>query len=475
MILRVRSNVGVWRVDGLSRTSTGQDVINGIAKTRPHVEYEKPLSLDPASQQLLDLSASLESQNLAHGSMIYCRVDPASCADATVSAAGGGAAASPSAAGEDGTGDNAWTNNTSNMKRIIDKDGSIKLVPSAEVRNAGEDRGFRRGMMPLRDIKMSWTLNEFVAMDAQFTFKIQRQEQAVCKKASLDSDSANGFQSYLQRFQFARKRFAFLYGRYQETESGEKSAVVEAIYEPPQEPDPDAAEGFEQLEDLLEDKVEAVAKMLGMEKVGWIFGHPPREKGLVMTSAEIIMAAELQLEAAGGVEETPFVTVKVTTGEDGNVSFEAFQVSQQCMAMVAEEALEIGKDQSVCYVNETFTAIQEGKGSKTIENNFFITVVPIAQHTSEKYVCQFPRMNRDLDDRTPSKDELKRQLSKSGSSGWSFIDLLSDFNLLIFLTQFLDVTSDFPKICNSVVDRDVPLDDGYKIIIASIAGLDGAY
>jgi nuclear protein localization family protein 4 len=187
------------------------------------------------------------------------------------------------------------------------------------------------------------------------------------------------------------------------------------------------------------------------------------------------MAAELQLDAAAGVEETPFVTVKVTKGEDGNVSFEAFQVSQQCMAMVAEEALEIGTDQSVCYVNETFTAIQEGKESKTVENNFFLTVVPIAQHTSEKYVSQFPRMNRDLDDRTPSKDELKRQLSKSGSSGWSFIDLLSDFNLLIYLTQFLDIDADFPKICQSVVDRDVPLDDGYKIIIASIAGLDGAY
>lgn len=48
-----------------------------------------------------------------------------------------------------------------------------------------------------------------------------------------------------------------------------------------------------------------------------------------MNSAEIIMAAEFQLEAAGGIEETPFVTVKVTAGDDGNVSVEAFQVSKQ--------------------------------------------------------------------------------------------------------------------------------------------------
>eukprot|EP00957_Ditylum_brightwellii_P187234 14259959-Ditylum_brightwellii.AAC.1 len=92
------------------------------------------------------------------------------------------------------------------------------------------------------------------------------------------------------------------------------------------------------------------------------------------------MAAELQLEAADGVEQTPFVTVKVTVGDDGNVSFEAFQVSRQCMEMVAEQALEVGPNPGFCYVNETFTAIQEGKASKTVENNFFLTVVPIVQH-----------------------------------------------------------------------------------------------
>ncbi|MGK3761956.1 MAG: nuclear protein localization family protein 4, partial [Bacillariaceae sp.] len=114
---------------------------------------------------------------------------------------------------------------------------------------------------------------------------------------------------------------------------------------------------------------------MGLKKVGWIFGHPPREDGLVFTAAEIIMAAELQLEAAGGIEETPFVTIKVVKGKDGTVGVEAFQVSQQCMAMAAEEALEIGTDLGVCKVNETFSAIQEGKESKTIDNNFFLTVV----------------------------------------------------------------------------------------------------
>lgn len=462
MLIRVRSNVGVWRVDGLEPNSKVEEILKGITTMRPHVVYEKPLCQDPACCHELSGKKSLEEEGLKHGSMVYCSVDPSSCAEVSKKPF------------ETKNEDQPIEVKQGNTKRIVDKDGCIKLVPTNEVRDAREDKGFRRGMMPLRDIKMAWTLNEFVAMDSQFVFKVQRQESAVCKQVSLDSSSVGDFQSYLRRFQFSRKRFGYLYGKFVKSE-GDVKAVVEAIYEPPQIADPDAAEGFEMLDDPVETTVEQIAQQCELQKVGWIFGHPPREDGFVLNASEIIMAAEMQLEAADGVRETPFVTVKVTTSDDGNVSVEAFQVSQQCMAMVAEEALEIGPDPGFCNVNETFTAIQEGKESKTVNNNFFLTVVPIIQHTSEVFVSQFPKANRDLDDRTQSQDEMKRQLSKSGTAGWNFIDLLADFNLLIYLARFLDVEADFPKICRSITDRSVPIDDGYKIILASLAGIDKAY
>lgn len=69
-----------------------------------------------------------------------------------------------------------------------------------------------------------------------------------------------------------------------------------------------------------------IANVLQMRKVGWIFAHPPREEGFFLSNLEVITAAEQQLEAANGVEETPFVTVKVTVGEDNNVHVEGFQV-----------------------------------------------------------------------------------------------------------------------------------------------------
>jgi nuclear protein localization family protein 4 len=96
-------------------------------------------------------------------------------------------------------------------------------------------------------------------------------------------------------------------------------------------------------------------------------------------------------------------------------------------------------------------------------------------HSSDTFVSQFPKCNRDHDNRQQSHDELKKQLSKSGSAGWTFIDLLADFNLLIYLSKFLDTDTDISAICKSIIDRDIPLGEGYKLIIASMAGLDNAY
>lgn len=336
---------------------------------------------------------------------------------------------------------------------------------------------------------VSFVVTDFMALDSKYEFKLKRQENAFCKQVSLDIPSIGNFQSYIQNFGFQRRRFGFLYGKFVPADDSSDGSdikagdgenkppmkcIVEAIYEPPQDVDAEAAEGFVALEDDKEETVNTIAEMLGLKKVGWIFGHEERSD-FTLTAAELILAAEYQLEDAKGVQETPFVTVTVSPTADGTVTVEAFQVSLQCMSMVAEEALEIGEKPSECTVNETFTAIQEGKASKTVENSFFLTVVPIVQHTSENLIADFPMLNRDVSDRTPSHNEMKRQLQKSGSEGWTFVDRLADFNLLIYLSGYLDLNGDLPKICASIVDRNVPLNSGYQIIIKSMAGLEGSY
>lgn len=59
-----------------------------------------------------------------------------------------------------------------------------------------------------------------------------------------------------------------------------------------------------------------------------------------------------------------------------------------------------------------------------------------------------------------------------GKKGWTFSDQLADFQLLLYLCNFLSPTEDLPRLCKAVTDRDEPLDDGYQLLIRSIAGMD---
>ena len=81
MIIRVRTNIGIWRVVDLDVSATVADILAGISLTRPHVVYEKPLSSDPRCDCPLDPAMTLSSLGLRHGSMVHCRVDPSTCAE----------------------------------------------------------------------------------------------------------------------------------------------------------------------------------------------------------------------------------------------------------------------------------------------------------------------------------------------------------------------------------------------------------
>ncbi len=58
------------------------------------------------------------------------------------------------------------------------------------------------GMLPLRSMKMQWTLNEFVSLDEQFQYKIKAPEKGICKLASIDSTAIEEFQNYMRNFDF---------------------------------------------------------------------------------------------------------------------------------------------------------------------------------------------------------------------------------------------------------------------------------
>jgi nuclear protein localization protein 4 homolog len=290
-------------------------------------------------------------------------------------------------------------------------------------------------------------------------------------QVSLDTASLNNLQQYMWSFNFQQMRVGFLYGHFLE----DGSVKVEFIYEPPQST---TATSFELLEEEggggeeEEARVEALAGLLGVARVGWLVVHPPREEFFHLSGLEVLTAAELQLQAAQGVHDTAFVTVKMTLTADDEVDVYACQVSKQCMEMAAEGALEVSQHPGNCHIHETFTAKVELRVTDEVSTNFFMANVPIAQHDSTDFVSFFPRPHR-LGQAAGGPEDLKAQLQRAGREGWTLLDVLSDFHLLLFLAaSFLDLQQDLPKICQSLRDRSVPLDEGYSLLLRSIAGMD---
>ena len=156
------------------------------------------------------------------------------------------------------------------------------------------------------------------------------------------------------------QRMGFLYGRYEPYDGVPLGirAVVAAIYEPPQEstdcsidiawPDPN------------EEKINALAKKLGLKRIGWIFTDlsidetrkgPVKHfrgssKNYFLTADECYTAAYLQnvyknvtRYSSTGYFGSKFVTVVVTGDTQHQIHFEGYQVSNQCVSLVRDNCL----------------------------------------------------------------------------------------------------------------------------------------
>jgi hypothetical protein len=147
MIVRVRSNVGVWRVE-VADDATIAALKEEIRKTRPAIVFDKEFCFDPGCREPIAPELDLADQGVEHGSMVHCRVDPKTAASTIEVAA---PSAEPDAPAPDAA------PRTGHFRRVIDKDGNVHLVPSNEVSDPSQDKGFRKGQLALRDMKMHWT------------------------------------------------------------------------------------------------------------------------------------------------------------------------------------------------------------------------------------------------------------------------------------------------------------------------------
>ena len=351
--------------------------------------------------------------------------------------------------------------------------------------------------------------------------RIGRQEEGPhVASVSFCGHAANAFQSYVNNtLGFRQSRFGWLYGtktkktlkktkeKGKEEESGERVATTElfadVIYEPKQTGNAFVARFDE--DDEESQTAEAIARAMGYERIGCVFNQSDADRGdesvSAMSAHEVTLCAKLQ--AKYGKE---FVAVIVMQFEDENeemqVTFEAFQVSDQCVKLYEEGFFELDEESGVAKLpppsssssgngggngeeekeNKESTSSFSNWGSHTkmvkpvmverkdvteVDNDFWLVAVPIKDHTGTSQ-SGFPVENRL---HPPQNVDDIRSAIKS-RPGSSYAEKLRDFHLLLFLCKQMDKNDvvAIAKSTNDYVDGG-DVSEGYKVLIDAIAGI----
>eukprot|EP00927_Polykrikos_kofoidii_P020848 TRINITY_DN1993_c0_g3_i1.p1 TRINITY_DN1993_c0_g3~~TRINITY_DN1993_c0_g3_i1.p1 ORF type:complete len:507 (-),score=104.09 TRINITY_DN1993_c0_g3_i1:108-1628(-) len=273
----------------------------------------------------------------------------------------------------------------------------------------------------------------------------------------------------------AMQRVGWMYGYYLEDKNYDEGcrALVEGIYEPPQEM---LGEIASPKDDPSHAQVDRIAEALGLERIGWIFTTLLLEDGQLLSPNEVQRIARLQNENSTDIHFTKYRLSKFVTCAvrpdvklGGLPSINAFMVSDQCTAMVRDGILGEHDDRKHVVVREAQknelipSFIVEGKPSKKMMTDFFVVRV---NDTNPKKLqsmfthADFPRENRQT--HPQRRDDLKRYFKKRDRSepSWS---RFADFHLILYLAKEIDVDTAL-TICDCVSNRkEIP--EGILMII----------
>ncbi|XP_002733298.1 nuclear protein localization protein 4 homolog [Saccoglossus kowalevskii] len=294
------------------------------------------------------------------------------------------------------------------------------------------------------------------------------------------------------------QRAGLLYGRYEYHESvplGIK-ASVSAIYEPPQDCTPNS---IEFLDDPHGSVVDEIAGKLGLRKVGWIFTDLVAEdlrKGTVkhvrnmdahfLSAEECIMAGEFQNQnpnkcklATDGNFGSKFVTVIVTGDSTNQIHTEAYQVSNQCMALVNDDCLIPTKDapelgyikesSNEQYVPDVFYKMKDSYNNEVallarpLPVEYLIIDVPAGFPLEPKYTFldenerKFPIENRSAIAEIQNFETLSQYLQYYPAA--KLLDAMCDLHVLLYLAtmDIVPLKNHMDGLLLAVKDRDVGL------------------
>ncbi|GFE54896.1 hypothetical protein BaOVIS_023000 [Babesia ovis] len=286
----------------------------------------------------------------------------------------------------------------------------------------------------------------------------------------MNVNDIHDFANYwMNDLEMAEQRAGWLYGYYIEDAHYPLGirAVCEGIYEPPQK---SSLCDVELLPDDFLSIADTVAAKFGLERVGHIITHLPRE--CYLSPQDVIDSAKVQLECAHKIHYTGYpvsthVTCTLHPDSEGKPALNAFMVSDTAMALLRDGIIsDVQPDPMVLrmrepkHKNEVLPQIIEsGKEVTSFDPSWFVIRVndsaPITPNSMFKY-ADFPRENRSARPVTPGA--VKKFLSSRLAEGFDASDpnIFSDFHLLLYLAKVLDVDTAL-AICDALLGT-APLD-----------------
>ena len=243
------------------------------------------------------------------------------------------------------------------------------------------------------------------------------------------------------------QRVAYVYGYYAEDPVYNKGvrAVVEALYEPPQE------SNFNNsiiMDDPFEVHVDMITSTLGLERVGWLFTTFDKESFL--TSEQIIQAAKYQemfkVKHPIGLDVSKQITIvlRCDAAKNNQVAPEVYMISDQCQSLVRDQLIDQPDNPKTLRIKQakdhSFNTnfLYQGKTVDEIEPDFFIVNVAHGQPKNTLHNIldntDFQVANRDWP-QTPS-DLMKYMNSRRHLKSY---ERYANLHVLLFLAKMLDI------------------------------------
>lgn len=292
-------------------------------------------------------------------------------------------------------------------------------------------------------------------MNAINAIRVRWQKPRV-QKLTVDGDSIGIFQTFVMRMQWQLMRFGYMYGTVSEDGT---QVTVDAIYEPEQQ---GTNMDFELLPDKRMEKVDEIAKGLGLCRVGICCTHQPRDPNqIVLSGKELLLLAKEQSRFGDHC-------VLITIGpdmENQQIAAQAWQGSQQCVNLFQLGILEESKE-DIRYIHSTTpleiaqdTTDEKGHNkcvikepAATVDTRWCTAPVAVDRYASPIIRNTFARISRP-GEAPPTMANLRIYFQDPRRSRLPFVERIADFHVLIFLRENLFGKSDMPTVLTAVLEK----------------------